>query len=82
MALSLPVATSLYTPENFAVLALFTSVVSVGACLRFGIALPALLAPIEGWTAICENPLWGDYAGDVRAHGLGSYIHNVLSVWR
>ncbi len=43
MALSLPVATRLYTPEDFAVLALFTSIVSivsVAACLRFDIAVP------------------------------------------
>ena len=43
MALSLPVVTRLYGPEDFSVLALFTaimSIVSVAACLRFDIAVP------------------------------------------
>lgn len=43
MALSLPIVTRLYSPEDFSVLALFTavmSIVSVAACLRFDIAVP------------------------------------------
>ena len=42
MALSLPIVTRLYMPEEFSVLALFTAIVSifsVAACLRFDIAV-------------------------------------------
>lgn len=42
-ALSLPIVTRLYLPEDFSVLALFTaivSIVSVAACLRFDVAVP------------------------------------------
>lgn len=50
MALGLPVATRLYTPEDFSVLALFTaivSIISVAACLRFDIAVPIPKDEIE-----------------------------------
>ena len=43
IAITLPLATRLYTPDDFALAALFTSVVSIistGACLRFDIAVP------------------------------------------
>lgn len=43
MAMSLPIVTRLYRPEDFSVLALFTavvSIVSVAASLRFDIAVP------------------------------------------
>jgi O-antigen/teichoic acid export membrane protein len=43
LALALPVATRLYTPADFSVLAVFTGLISitaVAACLRFEIAIP------------------------------------------
>jgi O-antigen/teichoic acid export membrane protein len=43
MAVSLPIATRLYSPTDFSLLALFTaivSIISVSACLRFDIAVP------------------------------------------
>ena len=36
-----------------------------------------------GLAAIAENPVLGDYAGQVRSgQGFGSYMHNGLSAWR
>lgn len=43
MAVSLPIATRLYSPHDFSLLALFTAIIaiiSVAACLRFDIAIP------------------------------------------
>jgi O-antigen/teichoic acid export membrane protein len=43
MALALPILTRLYTPENFNLLAVYTSLISiftVSACMRFNIAIP------------------------------------------
>lgn len=49
-ALSMPVATRLYSPSDFSLLALFTSIVaivSVAACLRFDIAIPIVRSDEE-----------------------------------
>ena len=35
-----------------------------------------------GWNAIMQNPLIGDYLGQIRDFGnVGTYIHNGLSMW-
>lgn len=36
----------------------------------------------EGWSHISRSPVFGDYAGQLRDGGFGSYIHNGLSAWR
>lgn len=37
----------------------------------------------SGWRGIMSNPIFGDYAGQIREfNDPGSYIHNILSVWR
>lgn len=68
-ALALPIATRLYTPADFSVLAVFTSIlsiVSVAACLRFDVAIPIpeqddeavnLLGLALGFTAITATLL-------------------------
>jgi O-antigen ligase len=36
----------------------------------------------EGWLHVKNSPILGDYAGQLREGGFGSYIHNGLSAWR
>lgn len=36
----------------------------------------------EGWNQIKKSAVFGDYAGQLREGGFGSYIHNGLSAWR
>ncbi|MFO7971222.1 MAG: hypothetical protein R6U40_05670 [Desulfobacterales bacterium] len=36
----------------------------------------------RGWEFIKSSPIVGDYAGQMREGGFGSYIHNGLSAWR
>lgn len=51
LAATLPVATRLYSPEDFSTLAVFTGIIailSVGTCLRFDIAVPLPLKDEDG----------------------------------
>lgn len=51
LAATLPMATRLYSPEDFSTLAVFTGIIailSVGTCLRFDIAVPLPLEEKEG----------------------------------
>lgn len=51
LAATLPVATRLYSPEDFSTLAVFTGIIailSVGTCLRFDIAVPLPLEERDG----------------------------------
>ncbi|SMQ85537.1 Membrane protein involved in the export of O-antigen and teichoic acid [Devosia lucknowensis] len=55
LAATLPVATRLYSPEDFSTLAVFTGIIailSVGTCLRFDIAVPLPLKDEDGLAVV------------------------------
>lgn len=36
----------------------------------------------QGLDRLLDNPIFGDFSGEIIIGGLGKYIHNILSVWQ
>lgn len=62
MALTLPILTRLYSPEDFSFLAIYTSLLSlltVASCLRYNIAIPLPADDREAWNLLMLSLLSG-----------------------